>query len=430
MESITIAKELLEFLDESPCSYFAVKNIKEILDKNNYKEYDFSKKLELKIGDKGYFIVNDSGIIAFNINNDNIEENGFKIVGSHTDSPGFRIKSNPVMKSSNSVKLNTEVYGGPIISSWMDRVLSFAGRVTLKSEDPMKPKVRLINIKRDLLTIPNLAIHMNREVNKGFQYNPQTHTLPVISLDSTKEVDKEIIDKLIADELDISVGEILDYDLYLYDREKAKLLGLEEEFISSGKIDNLAMAFTSLKALVDGKGKGVNIFLCNDNEEVGSKTIQGADSQMLTQTLERISIGLNKSREEYLRALENTFLISADMAHGVHPNFEEHADPTNRPILGKGPVIKYAANKSYTSDAYSASIFKNLCNKAGVEVQEFYNRSDKSGGSTIGPITASHISIRAVDIGGAMWAMHSIRELSAVSDVIDFYKVFRELYTE
>lgn len=428
MESLKIAKDLIEFIDKSPSSYFVVDNIKKDLDKEGFREYDLSKELKLKKGDKGYFIVNGSGILAFTIGSEDIENNGFKIIGSHTDSPTFRIKSNPVMKGGNISKLNTEVYGGPIISSWLDRVLSFSGRVTIKSKNSIRPEVKLVNIDKDLLTIPNLSIHMNREVNKGFSYNTQTQTLPIISLDSTKEVDKELITKLIAKELEVSVGDILDFDLYLYDRQKGSLLGEKGEFISIGKLDNLAMAYTSLRALVDEIGQGVNIFLATDNEEVGSMTIQGADSEMLNSILERISLGLNKNREEFLRSLESTFLISADMAHGLHPNFEEVADPTNKPLLGKGPVIKYAANKSYTSDAYSASIFKNLCNKANVEVQEFYNRSDKSGGSTIGPITSSHIGIRAVDIGGPILAMHSIRELGAVSDILDFYKVFSEFY--
>lgn len=423
-----LVKGLIDFIDDSPCSYFAVKNIKDELENKGFKKYDLSEKLDLSVGDKGYFVTNDSGIIAFNIFSNDVENKGFKIAGSHTDSPGFRIKSNPVMKNGNNVKLNTEVYGGPILSTWFDRVLSIAGRVALKSEDVFNPEIRLINVDRDLLLIPNLAIHMNREINKGFEYNAQKHTLPLISLDSTSEVDKELIEKLISEEFDISLDDILDYDLYLYDREKGKTFGLKDEFISVGRQDNLSMAYTSLRAFLDSKGQGINIFLCNDNEEVGSRTIQGADSSMLSDALERITLGLGKSREEFLRSLEKTFLISGDMAHAVHPNFEDAADPTNRPKLGGGPVIKYAANKSYTSDAYSASVFKNLCHEAGVEVQEFHNRSDKSGGSTIGPITSTHLQIRAVDIGGAMLGMHSIRELGAVSDVEDFYKVFSELY--
>lgn len=428
MERLEIAKELVNFIDKSPCSYFSVKNTVNKLEEAGFREYKLSEELSFKLGDKGYFVVNDSALLAFNIASENVEETGFKIIGSHSDSPGFRIKSNPIMKNANVLKLNTEVYGGPIISTWLDRVLSIAGRVCLKGEDPYKPEVRLLNIDKDLLVIPNLAIHMNREINKGFEYNTQKHTLPLLALDTSKELDENRLLKIIANELGVKEEYILEYDLYLYDRQKGAIVGEKQEFISVGRQDNLSMLFTSLKAIIDTEAKGINILLCNDNEEVGSRSIQGADSQMLPDILERIVIGLGKGREDYLRALNKSFLISSDMAHALHPNFEDVADPTNRPKLAGGPVIKYAANKSYTSDAYSASVFKGLCRLANVNVQEFHNRSDKAGGSTIGPITETHLSIKGVDIGGPMLAMHSIREFSAVSDVLDFYKVFVEFY--
>lgn len=429
MEKKKLAKDLIDFIDKSPCSYYSVKNTEDLLKDHGFKKYCLKEKLSLKSGDKGYFVINDSGILAFDIGSENIEENGFSLVGSHTDSPGFRIKANPVMKNAGLIKLNTEVYGGPIFSTWLDRVLSLAGRVSLKSNKALEPELRLVNIDRDLLTIPNLAIHMNREVNKGFEYNQQKHLLPIMALDSNEKVDNDYLTKLLADELGVKAADILSYDLYLYDRQGGALVGPNEEFISVGRQDNLSMLYSSLRAFVEGSPKGVNILLATDNEEVGSRSIQGADSPMLGDLLERIALGLGKSREDYYRALAHSFLISSDMAHALHPNFEEVADPTNRPILGQGPVIKYAANKSYTSDALSAGIFKSLCAQAGVNCQDFHNRSDKAGGSTIGPISETHLSIKAVDIGGPMFAMHSIRELGAVSDLMDFYKVFKEFYS-
>lgn len=428
IDKIDLSKELIAFIDDSPCSYLATETMGRILEENGFREYDLTQELNLKKGDKGYIVNNDSAIIAFNIFDEKLEEKGFKIIGSHSDSPGFRIKSNPIMQSGNVLKLNTEVYGGPIIPTWLDRVLSISGRVSIKGDSPFHPVVKTIKIDRDLMTIPNIAIHMNRDLNKGFEYNPQIHTLPILSLDESKKLDKELLDELISDELNVEVEDIIDYDLYLFDRSPGRIIGLHDELISAGRLDDLGMVYTSLKAFMDTKGSGINIFISTDNEEVGSGTIQGADSPMISETLERIAIGLGKDREELLMAIENSFMISADMSHAVHPNFDEKADPTNRPKMGDGPVIKYAANKSYTTDAYSASVFKGLCDEAGVEFQEFYNRSDKRGGSTIGPITTGHLNVKAVDIGNAILGMHSIRELGSVDDILDIYKVFKEFY--
>ncbi|WP_036729574.1 M18 family aminopeptidase [Peptoniphilus mikwangii] len=428
MDAVKISKELIEFIDNSPCSYFAVRNMAGLLEKFGFKKLECKDNWELKKGDKCYITNNDSSIIAFTIGRNDVEKTGFKIVGSHSDSPGFRIKNNAQMKFENNLKLNTEVYGGAILSTWFDRPLSIAGRVVLKSDNLLNPKIELVKIDRDLLIIPSLAIHMNRDINKGFEFNPQTHTLPLMGL-ANEEIKEDMLVDLLAKELSVSTDDITDYDLYLYDRNGGKILGLNNEFVSVGRLDNLAMAYISLKALMDtDSGSGVNVMVCTDNEEVGSSSRQGADSPMVENTLERIAIGLGKNREEFFRAIDLSYIISADMAHAVHLNFGEKADPTNRPLLGGGPVIKYAANKAYTSDAVSASIFKGLCDRAEVPCQSFYNRSDMRGGSTIGPITQNHINIKSVDIGNPMLSMHSVRELCAVDDNLYLYKVFLELY--
>lgn len=430
MRKTDLAKKLVAFIDKSPSQYQAVDSMKKILEENGFRQMDFSKKTSLKPGDKGFVINNDSGIIAFRLGKKLSENTGFRIAGSHSDSPGFRIKSNPVIKTENIVKLNTEVYGGPILYSWFDRVLGIAGRVALKGKSPLKPEIRLIDFDKDMLTIPSVAIHMNRTVNKGFEINAQLHTLPVMMLDNEKELNKELLEDMIAKELKTDKSEILDFDLYLYDREKGKIIGANNEFISVGRQDNLAMAYTSMMALIENEpGENINVMVSTDNEEVGSRTIQGADSPFISNTLERILIGAGFDREQFIGIQENSFMISADMAHAVHPNFSDKADPTNRPKMGEGIVIKYAANKSYTSDAYSGAIVKGLCEKAGAKYQEFYNRSDASGGSTIGPITSTHLNIRACDVGGALLGMHSVRELGNVSDLNDFYSLFSALYT-
>ncbi|EGY80615.1 M18 family peptidase [Peptoniphilus indolicus ATCC 29427] len=268
---------------------------------------------------------------------------------------------------------------------------------------------------------------MNREVNKGFEFNAQKHTLPLMALDS-EEMKEDLLLNEMAKIKGIDSKDILDYDLYIYDTAKGELVGLKEEFISQGRQDNLFMAYTSLIALLESNASGINVFLATDNEEVGSTSYAGADSPVLGRILERVAIALGANREEYLRALENSFLISADAAHAVHPNFTEKADPTNQPILGGGPVIKYAASRSYTSDAYSAGKFIDMCTKAKVPFQTYHNRSDVKGGSTIGPISQSQIAIKSVDIGMSTLGMHSARELTGASDVAHFINVFKEFY--
>lgn len=414
---------LVNFIDKSMTAHFAVKNIENLLVENDYTELKLEEEFKLN-GKKFYVKIDDTALLAINIGDKKLED-GFKIIGSHTDSPTFRIKRNPVMKSAGNIILNTEVYGGPILYTWMDRLLSAAGRISFFKEG--KIVTELIDFKKPIFTIPSLAIHMNREVNKGFEFNAQKHTLPLMALDN-EEMKEDLLLNEMAKIKGIDSKDILDYDLYIYDTAKGELVGLKEEFISQGRQDNLFMAYTSLIALLESNASGINVFLATDNEEVGSTSYAGADSPVLGRILERVAIALGANREEYLRALENSFLISADAAHAVHPNFTEKADPTNQPILGGGPVIKYAASRSYTSDAYSAGKFIDMCTKAKVPFQTYHNRSDVKGGSTIGPISQSQIAIKSVDIGMSTLGMHSARELTGVSDVAHFINVFKEFY--
>lgn len=424
------ALELIDFLYDSPTAFHAVDNIKDILSNEGFKELDSKKRWNLKKGGKYYVTTNDSAIIAFCMGSGKPQEEGFKIIGAHNDAPGFKVKPMPEMTSEGSYfKLNTEVYGGPILNTWYDRPLSIAGRVVLRSENPLYPVTRLVNINKPLMIIPNLAIHMNRDVNNGMKINPQVDTLPLVSMINSEFEKDNYLVKIIAGQLNVDMNEIIDFDLYLYEYEKGSIIGLNEEFISSSRIDDLELVYAGLKAMISTESfKGVNVLACFDNEEVGSSTKQGAGSDFLAFTLERIVLASGGDREDFLRSLGSSFLISADVAHAVHPNLGSKHDPIVRPIVNKGPVIKMAASQSYTSDADSSAVYEEICKKAGVPVQKFVNRSDLRGGSTIGPISSTHLPIRSVDMGTALLAMHSIRELCGVTDHYYTIKSFEEFY--
>lgn len=430
MNSKEFAKNLIGFIHNSPTAFHSVETSEELLKLNGFENLDARSNWDIKKGGKYYTTKNSSAIIAFTVDTDNLKEDGFRIIGSHSDSPSFRIKPSPEMEVEKTyLKLNTECYGGPILNTWLDRPLAIAGRVVLKGENVLRPTETLVNINRPICIIPNLAIHMNREVNDGFALNKQKDMLPLVGLLNDTLEKENFLVKTIAKELGVKIEEILDFDLFLYEYEKGILIGENEEMISCGRLDNLSMAHASLHALVDAKAvNGVNVVAVFDNEEVGSSTKQGADSNMLINVLERISLGLGQTREEFFRSLYSSFIISADLAHAVHPNVPEKHDPTSRPVMGKGPVIKINANQAYTSDSQSIAVYKMICKQAGVNCQEFVNRSDVRGGSTIGPISSTHIDIPSVDIGSPILAMHSIRELGCVEDHMDIYKTFKVFY--
>ncbi|MCY6371162.1 M18 family aminopeptidase [Clostridium ganghwense] len=429
-KEIKFAEELIDFIYESPTAFHAVENVKNELMKNNFKELKEEDKWNIEKEGKYFVTKNDSAIVAFVVGKDKVNENGFKIIGAHTDSPCFRIKPNCEMISEGTYfKLNTEVYGGPILNTWLDRPLSLAGRVTLKGKNILFPETKLVNVKKPIMIIPNLAIHMNREVNKGIELNKQEDTLPLVSLVNEKFEKDNYLLKAIAKELDVNHEDVLDFDLFLYEYEKGSVIGLNDEFISCGRLDDLEAVHAGLSALINAPvSKATNVLVCFDNEEVGSSTKQGADSNMLANILERIVLSLGGGREDFFRSLSKSFIISSDSAHAVHPNKGGKCDPTNRPMINKGPAIKIAASQSYTSDSNSSAVFESICSKAGVPVQKFVNRSDERGGSTIGPISSTHLNIRSVDIGTPLLAMHSIREFCGVKDHYYSAKCFEEFY--
>lgn len=427
---IELAENLIDFIYESPSAFHAVKSIKKVLAKKGFIELNEGERWELQKGGKYFVVRNDSAIISFIVGSGIIAKKGFKIIGAHTDSPSFRIKPCPeITAERNYVKLNTEVYGGPILNTWLDRPLSLAGRVTVKGKNLLYPESALVNIKRPIMIIPNLAIHMNRAINKGVELNKQTDVLPLLAIiNDTLEKDNLLV-KTIAKEFNIKPEEILDFDLFLYEYDRGNIMGLNNEFVSSSRLDDLEMVHAGVIALSDSDAtEATSVLACFDNEEVGSSTKQGADSELLASTLERIVISFGGDREDYFRALYKSFMISADAAHAVHPNRGEKSDPTNRPIINNGPVIKISSNQKYTSDSNSIAVYEAICEKAKVPVQKFVNRSDEPGGSTIGPISSTHVGIRSVDIGTPLLAMHSVRELCGVDDHFYVEKSFEEFY--
>ncbi|MFL0195082.1 M18 family aminopeptidase [Clostridium sp. WILCCON 0269] len=423
-------EELINYIYESPTAFHAVKNATDFLAKLGFDEIKEENSWNLEKGKKYFITKNDSALIAFTVGNGALEKDGFRIIGAHTDSPCFRIKPNADINVGDAyIKLNTEVYGGPILNTWMDRPLSMAGRVVLKGKNPFYPHIKFININRPLMIIPNLAIHMNRDVNSGVRLSKQKHLLPLLALINDKSKNKHYLTEIICKELSVAKEDILDFDLFLYEFEKGSIIGANREFVSSGRLDDLSMVYSGIKAISDIKVKNnTNVMVCFDNEEVGSTTKQGANSPMLLSLLERIAFNLGKNRDEFYRAISKSFMISCDLGHALHPNYEEKSDPTNRPIINKGPIIKISASQSYTTDSVSSAVYKSICDKAGIPVQIFVNHSDERGGSTIGPISSSHINMECIDMGIPILSMHSIRELAGVKDYIYALNSFKVFY--
>lgn len=422
-------KDLMKFLDESTCNFWAVKNIASRLENNGYVKLCQKDKWSIVPGGKYYVTQNDSAIFAFVAATEPIY-NGFKIITAHSDSPGFRIKpASEMLCDGNIVKLNTEVYGGPILYTWFDRPLSISGRVILRSKNPLHPKSRLVKFNRPLLTIPHLAIHYNRAVNSGNPLSKQKDMLPVIAHINDAAEKNNYILNLVAKELDVNVNEILDFDLTLYDTTPACLVGVNNEFLTSGRIDDLSMAYSAMEALLNSDDtRMTKVMAIFDNEETGSGTKQGACSPVLTHILQRINEALGGNNEDYIRAIASSFMVSADNGHGIHPNYPEKQDPTNHPVLGGGPVIKVNANCKYMSDADSAAVFRTICEDAKVPYQYFVNHSDVEGGSTLGNKLTSQINLRGVDMGAAQWAMHSVRETASAQDMIYIIRAFTQFF--
>ena len=415
-------ESLLAFIKKSPTAFQATAEMEKKFAENGYQLLSEQEYWKLQPGGKYIVTRNHSALIAFSIPKKECRK--FHIIASHSDSPAFKIKENPEIKVDNSyVKLNVEKYGGMLMAPWFDRPLSIAGRLVVSEGSRLVSK--LVNVDRDLVMIPNLAIHMNRQVNDGYAYNAQKDMLPVFgSLEA-----KGTFMSLIAEAAGVKEEDILGHDLFLYNRQPGTIWGADETFLSCGRLDDLQCAFSSVKAVIEGENSSsISVAAIFDNEEVGSGTKQGADSTFLKDVLERINDSLGRTREQYLMAVASSFMISADNAHAVHPNHADVADPTNRPAINEGIVIKYNANQKYTTDAVSAAVFKALCKKVQVPVQTFTNRSDIAGGSTLGNISNAHVSLNTVDIGLPQFAMHSPYETAGVKDTCYLIKAATEFF--
>lgn len=415
-------KGLFDFIEKSPSQFHAVENQRQAFLAAGFIELQESKQWELSAG-KSYFVTrNGSSIIAFRIPKQ--EYKSFMIMASHSDSPTFRIKEMPEMKEGHYVKLNTEKYGGMLMAPWFDRPLSIAGRALVRVGTG-KLQVRLVDLDKDLCMLPSLAIHMNREANDGYKYNAQKDLLPLISMN-----EKFNLKEMVAKAIDVKVDDIVGSDLFLYNRESGKIWGAEDEFISCRRLDDLQCSYSSMSGLIAAGNSETTIQMhaTFDNEEVGSGTKQGADSTFLYDVMTRINEAMGGNNSRLLAAIANSFMVSADNAHALHPNYAEKSDPTNKVYMNEGVVIKFNANQKYMTDGLAFGIFTEICKKAKVPYQTFVNRSDVAGGSTLGNISNAHVSINGVDIGLAQLAMHSPYETAGAKDTEYLVKLAKNFY--
>lgn len=417
---------LLDFISASPTPFHAVQSMIEKLENKGFQRLDPGQKWSLKKG-QGYFLTrNDSSIAAFIYGQKNITESGIRLVGAHTDSPCLRVKPSPEIQKKNCLQVGVEIYGGVLLKTWFDRDLSLAGRVSFNHAKGSVMS-RLIDFRKAIAVVPSLAIHLDREVNKGRKINPQVELPPLLAiLNDSETVDfHEILKKqLVVQYPDIEIDTILDFELSFYDTQAPAIVGLNDDFISSARLDNLASCYIGLQALLDGGDNYSSLLICSDHEEVGSQSSSGAQGPFLKDLLAR----LIPETEDRMCCLENSLLISADNAHGIHPNYMDKHDDNHGPLINKGPVIKINANQRYATNSETSALFQNLCKKADVSVQSFVTRADMACGSTIGPITSSIIGVATIDVGIPTFAMHSIRELAGYSDAFALYEVFLQFH--
>lgn len=418
-------RQLMKLVGEATSPFHCVEAIKKQLEDNGFQEIFLNSPWELKAGGHYYAVSNDSTLIGFCIGEEYKPGGSFRIAAAHTDFPGLRIKPNPDMGEEGYRKINTEIYGGAILSTWMDRPLSVAGRVALKSGQIMKPQMRLVDFKRPIMTIPNLAIHLNREANKGVELNRQTDMIPVAGIMQGEPL---FFTKYLAGELRVQTEDILDYELYAYVCEKGDTIGMQEEFISSPRLDNLTSVQAITTGLINGNyPNGIQVAAFFDHEEVGSRTKQGAGSVLLSTVLEKIYKCMRNDRISYLETLSDSMFLSVDVSHGYHPNQGGKYDPSNRAVLGSGITIKESSAQSYATDARGTAIVIQMCQEHSIPYCKFVNHSNLIGGSTLGSVASAFLPVLTVDIGIPVLAMHSAREMMGAADqktLTDFMTVY------
>ncbi len=424
------AKALLDFIDRSPTPFHAVEEMGRTLADAGFARLEEAEVWKLKKNGKYFVVRNDSSMIVFSVGRQAPASAGFKIAGAHTDSPNLRLKPKPAFDKCGYRQLGVEVYGGALLGTWTDRDLSLAGRVILRTKQGL-PRSRLIKIDRTILRIPQLAIHLNRDVNdKGLVLNKQTHLPPILGLADAKLPTEQALASLVAGEAKCKASEILGLELSLFDLQKSAVGGLDREFLFAPRLDNLASCHAAVSALLSAEklDAATRVLAFYDNEEVGSESAQGAGSPFLKDTLERISLAFDGSRESFMRASARSIFLSLDMAHAVHPNYAERHEQNHQPAINGGPVIKTHSGQRYATEGMSAGFFEQLCERAEVPVQKFVMRSDLQCGSTIGPITAAELGMRTADAGSPMLSMHSVREMAGVSDHDYMIRVLREYF--
>lgn len=421
--------DYFSFMKKATTAVQSVDEIKKRLQVAGFTELHMEELWQLKAAGKYYVSVHPTMAVAFVLGNSGYLTKGYRIVTAHTDNPSFRIKPNPEISVEGLVTLNVEKYGGPIFHTWFDRPLSIAGRVALRSEVTLKPKVVHVDFQRPLLTIPSLAIHMNREVNSGVEIKVQKEMQPLLTQLIQDQVKDKLLLDLIAKELNVAAEDILDTDLYMYCFEEGVLLGMQNEFMSCPRIDDLSMVYAGMQALIEAvPSDGINLCAFLDNEEIGSMTKQGADSVMLSMILDKIRVGIGREEHQFMGQFLDSFIISADGAHGLHPNYPEKNDLTNKPIMNKGISIKLSGIRAYASEVETIGAFQQLCDKAGVPYQKFVNHSDQIGGKTLGPIMNRTIPVAVVDVGVPMLSMHSTREIMGKQDFLDSIQIFKTFF--
>ncbi len=418
-----------EFMKKATTPVQSVDTVKNILKENGFKALSLKEEWNLSPGEKCYVSPFPTMVVAFTLGSKTFISKGFRIIGAHTDNPGFKIKPSPEVVHEGMMTLNVERYGGPIFSSWFDRPLSLAGRIAVRSDDILKPKIIHVDFARPVLTIPSLAIHMNRNVNEGEAIKVQKELQPLLTNLLDGEVKKDYFLHMIAEEAGVNPEEILDMDMNIYCYEEGTVLGAKGEYMSCPRIDDLSMVYAATQAIIDADHiDGINLAAFMDNEEIGSMTKQGADSVLLSTIVEKIRISLKRTPDQFMRQFRDSFIISADGAHALHPNYGEKSDITNKPVMNKGVTIKISGSKFYSSEVESIGALQQLCDKAGISYQKFVNHSDQKGGASLGPIMNKYLPIHAVDLGVPMLSMHSTREIMGKQDFLDSIELFKTFY--
>ncbi|MEJ2181194.1 MAG: M18 family aminopeptidase [Gammaproteobacteria bacterium] len=426
MSQEKFTSDLLDFIEDSPTPFHAVQNMVSILRENGFAELRESDQWSLLPGQNYYVTRNGTSIIAFRTSANDVVKSGVRMVGAHTDSPCLKVKPSPEITQKGYLQLGVEVYGGALFSPWFDRDLSLAGRVNYVTKY-RQLETALIDFKDPIAVIPSLAIHLDRKVNEERNINPQKELPPVVMQLKEEEVKdfRELLkQQMLSDNPESAVEEVLDYDLYFYDTQAPAIVGLEEEFICSARLDNLLSCFVGMVSLMQADNKYPSLLVCNDHEEVGSMSAIGAQGPFLKSVLERLA----GDAQKLSRMIDQSLLISADNAHGVHPNYVDKHDDSHGPLLNKGPVIKVNANQRYATNSRTSALFRYLCNKVEVPVQSFSIRSDMACGSTIGPITAAELGVQTLDVGVPQFAMHSVRETAGAKDAYYLFQVLKEFY--